>query len=206
MAAALIALRREIAGLKKEVNRLKRLALSDQLTGLGNRRAFKESMTQHISEYKRAVHGGDKSEIQTKSFTLVVLDINDLKHVNDTAGHTAGDKMISIVAEAIKKTVRRFESAYRLGGDELAIILTDTPNVVRFADRLESNIGILAREAEFLHKLTVAIGFASVTELPAEKHVLSSDAEIVSVLSDLADGRMYKHKQEMKNAMYLARR
>ncbi len=206
MAAALVALRSENYYLKRQVTKLNRLALTDPLTGLGNRSAFKESMSNHISEYRRAVHGGNDSEMQMKAFTVVALDNNGLKHVNDTAGQEAGDKMISIVSAAIKGTVRGFESAYRLGGDELAIILTDTPDVAKFAGRFESKLDELTHAAGFWHKITVALGHASIVELPAEKSVSCPEEETIAAISHLADTRMYENKREMKDAMRRARR
>jgi diguanylate cyclase (GGDEF)-like protein len=96
-----------------ELRRLSDLALTDPLTGLRNHRAFHEDIA---NELQRAAR-------MKTPMTLVLLDVNDLKEVNDTRGHQAGDEHLQALAAAIRSTMRASDRAYRVGGDEFAVTL-----------------------------------------------------------------------------------
>ena len=88
----------------------------DALTGLRNRRAYEEELALELARHRR----------YHRPLTLVLLDLNGLKTVNDTYGHPAGDAIIRQAAEAMVRTTRIPDRCYRLGGDEFAIILPET--------------------------------------------------------------------------------
>ena len=92
-----------------------RLALTDQLTGLFNRRKLMETLE---IEVERAQRYG-------RPLSLIMVDLDDLKGVNDTYGHAAGDKVIQIVAGAIQDHVRRVDLPTRIGGDEFLVLLPE---------------------------------------------------------------------------------
>ncbi|MBA3331491.1 MAG: diguanylate cyclase [Actinobacteria bacterium] len=98
---------------EEEIERLGRAALTDNLTGLRNHRAFQEDVAR---ELLRAGRTGT-------ALSLVVLDLDDLKQVNDALGHQAGDEQLKALADAALSTVRGSDAAYRLGGDEFALVL-----------------------------------------------------------------------------------
>jgi diguanylate cyclase (GGDEF)-like protein/putative nucleotidyltransferase with HDIG domain len=90
-----------------------RLAARDPLTGLLNRRELHEHLSREIDRCRR--HGG--------GFSLVLLDLDGFKLVNDTSGHSAGDEVLRRVAEALEHSSRGSDVAFRMGGDEFALLL-----------------------------------------------------------------------------------
>jgi diguanylate cyclase (GGDEF)-like protein len=93
----------------KQSAQLRHEATHDSLTGLPNRRAFRARLDR---------------EIETDSaFALVLCDMDSLKTVNDTRGHDAGDKALQLLADALRNELRRSDEAYRVGGDEFAVLL-----------------------------------------------------------------------------------
>jgi diguanylate cyclase (GGDEF)-like protein len=91
-------------------------AVTDPLTGLDNRRAFREAAEAEIERVRR----------HQRSFTVALLDLDDLKHVNDTQGHEAGDQVLKLVAEVLRGRLRATDSIARLGGDEFALLFPET--------------------------------------------------------------------------------
>jgi diguanylate cyclase (GGDEF)-like protein/PAS domain S-box-containing protein len=93
---------------------LRALAEYDELTGIFNRRRFQEEVERHVREAKRF---GDP-------LTLMLIDIDGFKRINDTYGHQTGDKALQVVAHALRDAVRETDLVGRLGGDEFVALLT----------------------------------------------------------------------------------
>lgn len=108
------------------------LARRDELTGLSNRRAFFHDGKQVLNQAKRFDH----------PLSLVMLDVDYFKQVNDTHGHAAGDEVIQALANVLKKHAREVDILGRLGGEEFALILPETtlPDAVAMAERLRAEI------------------------------------------------------------------
>jgi diguanylate cyclase (GGDEF)-like protein/putative nucleotidyltransferase with HDIG domain len=105
-----------------------RLAARDPLTGLLNRRELHEHLSREIHRSRRKGEG----------FSLVILDLDGFKLVNDTNGHSAGDEVLRAVADALEQSTRGSDVAFRMGGDEFALLLTgahDHRTVVSAAER-----------------------------------------------------------------------
>ena len=113
--AAVDQLDQERHGLREAYDRARLDALRDPLTALGNHRAFQEELEGAVAEARSAGTG----------FALLYLDVDDLKGANDAGGHAAGDDLLRATARIITSNMRRGDRAYRIGGDEFAILLAD---------------------------------------------------------------------------------
>lgn len=139
--------------LGRQADRLERLSRTDPLTGLGNRRHVEERLAAELARARR--HG--------RELSLLVLDLDGLKAVNDRHGHKAGDAALRRVAAAIAQSSRASDVAGRWGGDEFVVLAPDTAS--EDAAALAERIRRLAREAaggeEAAPPLSVSIGVAS---------------------------------------------
>jgi diguanylate cyclase (GGDEF)-like protein len=124
--------RRLVRDRRDKLRQLERAARTDNLTGLGNHRAFHEDVRREIS--RRAETGSP--------FAIVMLDLDGLKQINDTLGHQAGDDGIRAVAQSLRASVRAGDSAYRTGGDEFMVLLPGERAFggLVFAQRLQAAI------------------------------------------------------------------
>jgi diguanylate cyclase (GGDEF)-like protein len=107
-----------------------KLAILDPLTGLHNRRSGEQHLAEEISRAQRHI----------KQLTILLLDLNDLKHVNDRFGHAAGDELIKYFAERLKRAIRGSDLAVRHGADEFLVLLPECKieEVQRILDRLST--------------------------------------------------------------------
>jgi diguanylate cyclase (GGDEF)-like protein len=175
-------LRRELGRTQARLGEVERMADQDALVPLNNRRAF-------MREMSRVLHFAGRYGSQA---SLIYLDLNGLKQINDTLGHAAGDAAISKVAELLKHSVRDFDVVGRLGGDEFAVVLAQTP-LDQARDRAEQLAGTIRATTipwhEHLIKLDTAYGV----------YPLEVDADPAAALA-AADRAMYAQKQRMKQA------
>jgi diguanylate cyclase (GGDEF)-like protein len=106
-----------VSVVRDTVTELERDALVDPLTGLFNRRALARNLELEIGRASR----------QQREFSLIYIDIDGLKAVNDRDGHAAGDERLRALAAALLGVLRKADTAYRVGGDEFVILLPETP-------------------------------------------------------------------------------
>ena len=156
-----------------ELERLKQAALTDGLTGLANHRAFQEDLKREVlraARYERPI-------------TVAMMDVDDFKEVNDTNGHAHGDSVLAELA-GLMSYMRGQDRAYRVGGDEFALIMPETgPDDAKAAlERLRETV-----EAG-LPGVSVSIGFAS-----------TADIFSTETLRDHADLALYEAKHRGKN-------
>jgi diguanylate cyclase (GGDEF)-like protein len=132
---------------------LERLSRTDRLTQLNNRGYWEECLTREFRRMQRTQH----------SCSLIMFDIDHFKKVNDTYGHQAGDEVIRVTSEMLRKALRKTDVAGRYGGEEFGVILVDTKidGAVIFANRLRENIEALTVKAE-QHEIryTISLGVA----------------------------------------------
>jgi len=130
------------------------LAITDELTGLLNRRAF----------FDRARREFDRAKRYKKPLAAIMIDLDHFKQVNDTYSHAVGDQVLTEVALRIRETVRTLDIVGRYGGEEISIVAPETSlkGALQLAERLRCNIGTVPIEtsAGFLH-VTVSVGVAT---------------------------------------------
>jgi diguanylate cyclase (GGDEF)-like protein len=138
---------------------IERMAITDELTGISNRRHI---ITRFQEEFMRAKR-------QSKSFGCMILDIDHFKLVNDNYGHLVGDKVLIKFSAIIKDSVRMYDLVGRFGGEEFLVLLpeTDFDDTKKLAERLQKNIGeLLSVESDLPEGLTVSvsIGIACIND------------------------------------------
>ncbi len=175
----------EMAGRLRSANaKLKELAIRDELTGLTNRRHF---MHLAANEWGRSVR-------YNRPMSLAIMDADHFKSINDTFGHFAGDQALIFLADHCKQQLREHDVMGRIGGEEFAILLPETPldEACRVAERLRESVeqtpirelpaakngggSLLGKD----HFLTVSIGVATMEgeETPLEKLLQQADKSL----------------------------
>jgi len=166
-----------------EANKLaERLAMTDELTGINNRRAF----------FKKAKVLYYASQRYSHPLTVLMIDIDDFKFINDTYGHAAGDLVIQKVAGLLQKDLRESDVVGRIGGEEFAITLpeTDSDTGYLLAERIRKNIqNLTLAHQNWTFKLTVSIGCAENNDI----------SQAFEDLVGLADKALYEAKNQGKN-------
>ena len=143
-------------------------AIRDPLTGLGNHRAFQE-------ELDRAAATADR---QHQSTTLLLIDVDHLKRINDTEGHAAGDEVLRAVARVITMNSRRADRAFRIGGDEFAILSVGA----HVDDALTLGRRVLATALDIgsspsRRAISLTIGISAIPVPSADRHLLFRHAD-----------------------------
>lgn len=129
----------------------------DPLTQISNRAAFDEALSRETCSFKRHLTG----------FSLMVIDIDHFKQVNDTYGHISGDSVLKSVAQVIKNTIRRSDEVFRYGGEEFVVLLSNTDiDGARFiAERVRREIKKLTVRSYEDINVTASIGVAATNKL-----------------------------------------
>ncbi len=173
---------RDVTDRKKAEDKLRHMATTDDLTGLGNRRHFMQA-----AEYE-----AERSLRYKQVFSLLMLDIDHFKRVNDAYGHAVGDEALKHLAVVIKKLLRRVEIPGRLGGEEFGIILPNTgrAEALIVAERLRSYIeNNPVRVGENVIFFTVSIGLTDNS---------TGEKNVDEMLKD-ADKALYEAKAASRN-------
>src|SRR5712691_2893606 len=159
-----------------ELKTLQLNAVTDPLTGLYNRRLFTESLEKELNRARR--YG--------LPLGLVILDLHRFKEVNDKYGHPRGDDVLRAAASTLRKSLRTSDSAFRIGGDEFALLLpqTDAPQALALSRRIETVF------AETLEPLQLAVR----VNMDHGVAIFPQDAEQADQLIRVADERLYRLK------------
>lgn len=176
--------------LKAKITELERVSIIDNLTGLFNSRYLYDAL---VREYNRC-------ERFNLKLSLIMLDVDYFKEINDTFGHQRGDTVLREIGRVLQSILRGYDFAVRYGGDEFMIVLSQ--NTVIGAHIVAERIRKVIEESPFLrelcgdHRITVSVGVASYPDDTIE----GSDA-----LISMADNALYKAKREGRNrvASYL---
>ena len=164
---------------------VKEQAITDAMTTLYNRRHFEECLMKEVVRAKR----------QGQKFTVIGIDLDHLKKINDIYGHNYGDTAIKTIAEVMKNSCRSIDIAARMGGEEFNVILpgVDSNGGMIFAERIRKTISSI--ELEKIGKITASIGVATYME----------HSEDVYELLELVDHAMYESKRNGRNRVTLAK-
>jgi two-component system, sensor histidine kinase LadS len=152
--AYLFYVRRQRAGLQAGAAVARRLARSDELTGLGNRRALDDTLT---GETARSAREGIP-------LAVALVDLDGLRRINDRSGHLEGDRCLREAARAMEKSVRGSDLCFRWGGDEFVVVLpgTDRPGAEGVLARMAESVGNVCASDDDVG-LTLSYGVAELT-------------------------------------------
>jgi diguanylate cyclase (GGDEF)-like protein/PAS domain S-box-containing protein len=184
----------DITERRRDEAMLRQLAGTDELTGLYNRREMLHLLRTELERCQRS-----------RSFlSLIMIDVDYFKQVNDTYGHTVGDGVLKQIAEIIRSHIRSTDRAARYGGEELAIVLPETADsgACRVAERIRMAIAAHTftseehRSSEYLLpvRVTASMGIAC----------FPTDASSVDALIQTADSALYNAKNQGRNRVVLA--
>ena len=177
---------KQLVALRQKVNQLRGEADLDTLTGLANRRRFRVALSRELERWRR--YGAPCS--------LILIDIDHMKKINDTHGHPAGDLVIRDIGETLSRVCRNNDIAARLGGEEFALLCAnlDATKAEFAARRLREVLAQLRFEG--IGRVTVSIGVAACPE-----HATSERA-----LYAASDAALYVAKNEGRDRVALAPR
>jgi diguanylate cyclase (GGDEF)-like protein len=160
-------------------------AFIDSLTGVKNRSAFDENFSRDI-EFNRRKQG---------NLSLLVLDVDFFKKINDQYGHAVGDLVLKEIAATVEHTIRSSDALYRYGGEEFVVVLNDT-NIVGaqlLAKRIRNNVERLRIKSLQGVTITLSVGVSAMVKQDTPKS-----------LFERADGALYQAKENGRNQVYTA--
>lgn len=175
---ALEKLEGELRRLRRENERLAALAYRDPLTGLRNRRYFSERLGEELCRLRRSRVG---------AFSVICVDVNDFKRLNDTLGHARGDAALVAIGRLLESLMRTSDLVCRVGGDEFVVLLADTdaPQAQVVLERVRRSLPEL--EAVGLGLRGLSLGLATARTGDDELRLLSR-----------ADEAMYEDKRRAR--------
>lgn len=167
---------------------LRKISITDSLTGLLNRRYFEERLAEEMERSRR----------HRQPFSLIIMDIDNFKTLNDSFGHLFGDEILKTTTNVIRRCVRIIDIAARYGGEEFAIILptTDKNDAGIIAERIRADIECevcLVKDTGTTLNVTVSLGIASFPD----------DASAAEELINNADRALYRAKSQGKNKVVI---
>ncbi len=156
---------KEIKRLKAEIEKLKKLVVEDELTGVLNRKGINEDLDAIFNEAKALSSKKYKRRFHIDNFSMVFIDADDFKKVNDTYGHDVGDEVLQGIAHFLKKKMRSIDVVGRLGGEEFVIAMLGATESEAYEKANDIRKGIKYDLKIKGHKdlqVTVSVGVASV--------------------------------------------
>jgi diguanylate cyclase len=179
----------EVAKLKARLDDVRREARTDALTRLLNRRAFDEALDAEIRD----------AHPTARPLSLVMVDADHFKRINDELGHVFGDRVLRSIAEVLSRNVKGKDVLARFGGEEFALLLPDTPvtGAVQLAEQLRAAVeGIRIKRADtqqVVSNITVSCGVAQLAA-----------GDTPAGFVDRADGALYEAKRQGRNRVVAA--
>lgn len=167
---------------QKTVLHLHKMSFKDELTGLNNRRGFMIKADELLKISRRG----------TGVFTIYFIDLDGMKHINDSLGHSEGDKALMDMADIMRKSFRESDVTARLGGDEFAaaVVLEATEDAPVVKERLQERMNKLNASEIRSYILAASIGWA----------FCNDRCSVLEELLNMADEVMYAEKKKRKSA------
>jgi diguanylate cyclase (GGDEF)-like protein/PAS domain S-box-containing protein len=174
---------RDITERKKMEERLLTASITDPLTGLMNRRGFLDFAERQIDIARRG----------KKNLSILFLDLNEMKSINDNLGHKAGDQALIDIAGLLRKTFRSSDIIARIGGDEFTALIVDpqSADIEKIINsKIQNNLKVHNKEMKRNYTLSVSMGFA---------HFNPARPSSIDNLLAQADSLMYEDKQRQRS-------
>lgn len=178
------------------LERLNRLSLYDVLTQVKNRRAFHQALDEEIS---RAGRNNDP-------LSLLFVDLDHFKHINDTYGHPMGDKVLNVVAQFINELLRKTDHVCRYGGEEFALVLPNCDKLLalEIAERIRVQVSELSIEneadvEELGSQVSITLSIGVSCWFPAKADVVCTEQEMAKILVECSDRGVYQAKSKGRN-------
>jgi len=170
-----------LSALRTALRREAELARIDDLTGAANSRHFYDLALMELDRFQRYRH----------PFTLVYIDLDNFKSVNDQLGHASGDQVLRTVVGCIKKNMRRTDLVARIGGDEFVLLLPETDEEFASAALAKLQNALLAAMRQNNWVVTFSMGALTCTAAPPS----------IDAMMKMTDDLMYAVKRNGKNAL-----
>lgn len=174
--------------------KLEQMAITDALTGCYNKRYLLQQLTHEVALAQR-------SKI---AFSMVLIDLDNFKCINDSHGHLIGDIVLRGVADIMKKNIRKSDILARFGGEEFVIYLphTDQDGAVFIAERIRHMVEIESIKT-FRGDLRVTVSLGLVSVDPGAEHIKSQD-DFLDMIIARADSALYQAKSNGRNCLVVA--
>jgi diguanylate cyclase (GGDEF)-like protein len=179
-------LRKKNRQLEEVLSQMETLAMTDQLTGLFNRRAFLSVLEKEFSRTMRYNH----------PTSCLMLDIDHFKRINDEYGHNAGDQVLIEISKIMANCLRKSDTVARWGGEEFIIILPETPkeNALQIASRILTSVST-AKTFPLPRQITISIGLAGMPD-----SAIDTSEKLIAA----ADRALYEAKNRGRNRVEVA--
>ena len=167
-----------VSVISEQQKRLEALVVTDALTGLPNRMSLGDSLEQAVHQHNRS----------GAAMTLLMLDLDRFKAINDSLGHDAGDRVLRDIGRLLRQRIRQVDKAFRIGGEEFMVLLygTDLQNGTRVAEELRKAIADYSFFPD--RDVTVSIGVATLKA-----------GEDVQAWIKRSDENLYRAKEQGRN-------
>jgi diguanylate cyclase (GGDEF)-like protein/PAS domain S-box-containing protein len=191
-----VAIFSDITKIKKSNEKIEFLAHHDPLTNLPNRLLLKARLEQSIT------HANNAKEI----LAIMFIDIDNFKMINDTYGHSIGDKIINLVASRLKRNLRQDDTISRIGGDEFILVIeniNDIKNIKKIAHKILNDFNEPIKLQEYLFEITISMGITLFPNngLNTEELIKQADTAMYSA-KNAGKNQFQFYKNEMTNEIF----
>ncbi len=173
-----------VSELKRALDKHKDMARTDPLTSISNKRDFYELSSMELNKSHRFEH----------PFSVICMDLDNFKEVNDTLGHNVGDILLKTVANAIKDNIRKVDIVGRLGGDEFGIILSETDAESAYSVGMKLQQILLDSMKKNKWPVTFSLGVATFQVPPNSVEEMIKEADMLMYSAKKNGKNMIKHK------------